>query len=326
MKTDVVCLGELLIDFVSADVDCSLAESSGFTKAPGGAPANVAAGLVKLGRKASFIGKVGRDPFGEFLTKELKDAGVEVGGMSVDEEARTTLSFIANRSSGIRDCIFYRNPGADMRLAPSDLNEASVAVGKIFHFSSVSLSLEPVRSATNQALEWAKKHGLLISYDPNLRLGLWEDEATARREIRAAFRFADLVKISEEEMEFITGFRSLEESAYDILAQGPKLVVITQGGNGCFFTDGTTSGSFPGHQVQVAETTGAGDAFVAGLLAKLTEHLERTGEIKLRVDDVAVEAIRFANAAGALATTKVGAIPAMPSEEEVLRILESANR
>jgi len=321
MTTEVISLGELLIDFVSVDVDRSLADSSGFAKAPGGAPANVAAGLAKLGRKAGFVGKVGRDPFGEYLTKVLEDAGIDVRGMSYDEEARTTLSYVANRSNGVRDCMFYRNPGADMRLAPEDLNEASFASAKAFHFGSISLGCEPVRSATLQAIEWAKKYGLLVSYDPNLRLSLWDDEEYAKREIRAAFRHADVVKISEEEMAFVTGFDTLEESASYVLRQGPKLVVVTKGGDGCYYTDGRSSGSFEGHRMNVVETTGAGDAFVAGLLTKLLERRDRTGEFVLAADEETAEAIRFANAAGALATTKVGAIPAMPTQEEVRALL-----
>lgn len=324
-STEVISLGELLIDFVSVDVDRSLAESSGFAKAPGGAPANVAAGLAKLGRKAGFIGKVGRDPFGEYLTQVLRDAGIDVSGMSYDDEARTTLSYVANRSNGVRDCMFYRNPGADMRLAPADLVETAFASAKAFHFGSISLGCEPVRSATMQALEWAKKYGLLVSYDPNLRLSLWDDEDFAKKEIRAAFRFADVVKISEEEMEFVTGFDTLEESASYILKQGPKLVVITRGGDGCYYTDGKSSGILDGHRMNVVETTGAGDAFVAGLLTKLLERRDRTGAFELVADEETAEAIRFANAAGALATTKVGAIPAMPSQDEVARLLREGN-
>ena len=322
MTTEIISLGELLIDFVSVDVDRSLADSGGFAKAPGGAPANVAAGLAKLGRKAAFIGKVGRDPFGEYLTQVLKDAGIDVGGMSLDDEARTTLSFVANRSSGVRDCMFYRNPGADMRLAPEDLNEELFASAKAFHFGSISLGCEPVRSATLQAIEWAKKHGLLVSYDPNLRLSLWDGEEDAKREIREAFRHADVVKISEEEMEFVTGFRTFEESASYILGRGPRLVVITRGGDGCYYTDGRTSGSLNGHRMNVVETTGAGDAFVAGLLTKLLERRDRGGAFVLAADEETAEAVRFANAAGALATTKVGAIPAMPAYDEVLALLD----
>ncbi|BBI32838.1 PfkB family carbohydrate kinase [Cohnella abietis] len=321
MSPEILCLGELLIDFVSVDADKSLADSSGFAKAPGGAPANVAAGLSRLGRKSGFIGKVGRDPFGEYLKQVLEDVGIDVSGMSFDEEARTTLSFVANRSDGVRDCMFYRNPGADMRLTPEDLDESMFANAKVFHFGSISLGCEPVRTATMQALEWAKRHGLLVSYDPNLRLSLWNDEELAKQEIRAAFRYADVVKISEEEMEFVTGAHTLEESASYILNQGPKLVVITKGGDGCFYTDGHTSGSFEGHQMNVVETTGAGDAFVAGLLTRLLERRDRLGRFELAVDEETIAAIKFANAAGALATTRVGAIPAMPTPDEVQTLL-----
>jgi fructokinase len=326
MQTEVLCLGELLIDFVSLDEDCSLVDSSGFLKAPGGAPANVAAGLARLGRKAGFIGKVGRDPLGQFLVQTLENFAVDVSQMRCDDYARTTLSFVANRSSGIRDCMFYRNPGADMRLSPEEISEEAIASAKVLHFGSVSLGAEPVRAATWKAIEYARKHGLLVSYDPNLRLSLWEDEEAARREIRSAFAYADIVKISEEEMEFVTSYSSLEAAAAYILAQGPKLVLITRGADGCYYTDGATSGSLDGHRVHVVETTGAGDAFVAGLLARLLERRDRVGRFVLSADEETEAAIRFANAAGALATTKVGAMPAMPTEEEVRQLLLKENK
>lgn len=321
MSTDVLCLGELLIDFVSADADCSLTDSSGFLKAAGGAPANVAAGLAKLGRRAGFIGKVGKDPFGDYLVQVLRDAGVDVSGMRFDGEARTTLSFVANRTSGERDCMFYRNPGADMRLTPGELDEGAIAAASVLHFGSVSLGAEPVRSATLQAVEWAKRHKLLISYDPNVRLSLWNDEARARQEIRAGLQYADIVKISEEEMEFVTGCGTLEESASYILSNGARLVVITRGADGCFYSDGVSSGSVAGHRVDAVETTGAGDAFVAALLYKLLERRDREGAFVLKADGQTAAAAAFANAAGALATTVVGAIPAMPTAGQVENML-----
>jgi len=322
MKPEVICIGELLIDFVSVDRDSSLVSSSGFTKAPGGAPANVAAGLARLGRSSDFIGKVGNDPFGEYLVQTLRDYQVDVSQVCFDDDARTTMSYVAVRSDGIRDAIFYRHPGADMMLRPEEISESYIASGRILHFGSVSLGAEPVREATLRTVQYAKEHGLLISYDPNLRLNLWSDEETAKREIRAAFALADVVKISEEEMEFVTGCDSLSAAAQYILSQGPRLVVITRGDQGCYYSDNTHSGSIPGHRVEVAETTGAGDAFVAGLLSRLLARADEAGEFVLAVDDQTIEAIRFANAAGALATTKVGAIPAMPTAAEVNRLLD----
>mgnify|MGYP001313731854 FL=1 len=321
MHPEVICLGELLIDFVSVDPDCSLVDSSGFSKAPGGAPANVAAGVARLGRSAGFIGKVGQDPFGAYLRRTLEQTGVDVSRLQVDEHARTTLSFVANLSSGGRDCMFYRNPGADMRLAPEEISESYLAAARVFHYGSISLGTEPSRSATLQALRYARKHGLLVSYDPNLRPSLWDNPAHAEREIRFGFANADVVKISEEEMAFVTGRQSLEAGAEFILQQGAKLVIITRGADGCYYSDGRASGRLDGHRVDAVETTGAGDAFVAGLLTRLLERRDRIGRFELAADAETVEAVRFANAAGALATTKVGAIPAMPTASEVQALL-----
>jgi len=323
LKRDVICIGELLIDFVSSKNETALMDSPGFIKAPGGAPANVAAGLSRLGRSSSFIGKVGRDPFGEFLTQTLKDYGVDTSQMIYDEHARTTLSFVAVRKDGVRDCMFYRNPGADILLKAEEISDEHLQNSKVLHFGSVSLSHEPSRSATLHAVKRAKELGLLISYDPNLRLSLWDDEARAKKEIQEAYSYADIVKISEEEMEFVTGFDNEEAAANYILSRGAQIVVISRGEHGCFYSDGKTTGEVKGHKVDVVETTGAGDAFLAGLISQLLIHHDREGTFSLQADSEMMNAIQFANAAGALATTKIGAITSMPTTDEVNQLLES---
>ncbi|WP_165861416.1 PfkB family carbohydrate kinase [Paenibacillus paeoniae] len=323
MKHDVICIGELLIDFVSSQSEASLIDSPGFIKAPGGAPANVAVGLSRLGRRSSFIGKVGRDPFGQFLTQTLHENQVDISEVIYDEDARTTLSFVAIRLDGIRDCMFYRNPGADILLRADEISDEYLGNSKVLHFGSVSLSHEPSRSATLHAVKRAKELGLLVSYDPNLRLMLWDDEEEAKREIQAAFSYADIVKISEEEMAFITGYQSEVAAANYILSKGAQLVVISRGERGCFYSDGAVTGEIEGHRIAVKETTGAGDAFVAGLLSQLLIQHDRDGQFHLKVDSNLVRAIQFANAAGALATTKIGAIPSMPTTEEVYELLQS---
>src|SRR5450756_579560 len=307
---DVICLGELLIDFVSLDRDVSLVDSSGFKKAPGGAPANVAAGVSRLGLKAGFIGKVGNDPFGSYLRNVLDNIQVDTKYLIADPDARTTLSFVAQKSDGVRDCMFYRNPGADMLLRPEELDDGYFEGAAFFHFGSISLGAEPVKSATLRAIEIAKEKGLLISYDPNLRMSLWPDEETARREINAGFLFADVVKISDEEFGFILGCETPESCAEAILAMGPKLVVVTLGPKGCFYSDGNHTGYLPTYDdVTVVETTGAGDAFVASTLAGIITRLKEGDPDALRADESFVRILTFANAAGSLATTKLGAIP-----------------
>lgn len=320
-----ISLGELLIDFVALEQDVSLMNSSGFTKAPGGAPANVAAGFAKLGGTAGFIGKVGEDPFGYYLKAVLDAIPVDTSALVFDKEARTTLSFVANHSSGIRDCVFYRNPGADMLLRSDEISELYIKQAQIFHYGSISFNTPLSKQATLQALEYAKKHGLLISYDPNLRMSLWESEELAHEEINAGFQYADLVKISEEEMEFITGRTSFEECAAYILNKGPRLVLISRGKAGCFYTDGTTSGVIGGIKVAAIETTGAGDAFMAAVLFQLSEIIEARAEVSLSIDAELLTIIQFANAAGALATTRIGAIPALPTYAEVKALLLKLN-
>ncbi len=317
-QLDIICLGELLIDFVSLDRDMSLAGSSGFKKAPGGAPANVAAGVARLGLKAGFIGKVGDDPFGAYLRNVLDELGVDTSFLMADPDARTTLSFVAQKSDGVRDCMFYRNPGADMRLRPDELDGNYFGGAAIFHFGSISLGCEPVKSATLHAIKLAREKGALISYDPNLRPSLWPDMETARREILAAFPLADIVKISEEEYGDILGVDSPEACAEAILGMGAKLVVVTLGPNGCYYSDGTHSGSLPTFgDVTVVETTGAGDAFVAATLSGIRSRLKNGDPGALRADDAFRRILFSANAAGSLATTKLGAIPSLPTLTEV---------
>ncbi len=321
---DIICLGELLIDFVSLDRDVALSESNGFTKAPGGAPANVAAGVSKLGMKAGFIGKVGDDPFGTFLRKVLDDIGVDTRYLVADPEARTTLSFVAQKSGGVRDCMFYRNPGADMLLRPEELDSAYFKGATFFHYGSISLGCEPVKSATLHAIRLARENGLLVSYDPNLRPTLWPDMETARREIVKAFPLADVVKISEEEYGPILGVDSPEACAEVILNMGPKLVVVTLGPKGCYYSDGTRTGSMPTFdEVKVVETTGAGDAFVAATLTGLAARVKKADPKALVADGQFVRIMTEANAAGSLATMKLGAIPSLPDARQVREFLSN---
>lgn len=314
---DIICLGELLIDFISMDRDTDLIHSSGFLKAPGGAPANVAVGVTRLGKTAGFIGKVGNDPFGKYLDEVLKNEQVDTEYLIFDEYARTTLSYVALKSDGVRDCMFYRNPGADMLLSESELSEDYFKENKVFHFGSISLGSELSEQATLKAIHYAKNQGALISYDPNLRLSLWENEDFAREKINEGFNYADIVKISDEEYPFITGTTTPEECAAYILAKGAKVVIVTLGGDGCYYSDGTTTGYISGNVVKVVETTGAGDSFVASILVGICNRIDKGITDVLEIDEEFIEVIQFANMAGALATTQMGAIPSLPTIEQV---------
>jgi fructokinase len=309
----VVCLGEALVDFVADVADVSLIECPGFRKAPGGAPANVAVGLARLGVPAAFLGKVGDDPFGHFLEQTFSGAGVDTRHMRFDTEARTGLAFVSLRANGERDFLFYRNPSADMLYRADEIPDEALAGCRVFHFGSLSLIQEPSRGATLDAARRAREAGALISYDPNLRPPLWPDLDTARREILAALPLADVVKVSEEEAAFLGAS----------LFQGHvRLVAATRGEGGCSLRlrDGPAV-EVPGYRVAVVDTTGAGDGFTAGMLAGL---LDRGGLDGL--EPVDLERLgRCANAVGALTCRTRGAIPALPNRAEVEALLRSAS-
>lgn len=308
-----LCIGELLIDFVSTTPDVTLAEAPGFVKAPGGAPANVAVGLAKLGIDAGFIGKVGADAFGNFLSDTLQQNSVDTAYLIAGETSRTTLAFVATRSDGMKDITFYRHPGADIQLSPDEINTSYIQSAELFHYGSVSLSHSPSREATLHAIQSAKASGAMLSYDPNLRLMLWDNADDAKHWIWKVMPYADIVKISEEEWEFVTGDTELTGGIERILGLGVTLLVVTLGERGCYYTNGIADGYVDGFAVDVVDTLGAGDAFVAAMLMQLMKH-----ENLQSLDTSLLEAImRYANAAGALATQKVGVIPALPTPPEI---------
>ncbi|MDE0010760.1 MAG: PfkB family carbohydrate kinase [Candidatus Poribacteria bacterium] len=308
-----LCIGELLIDFVSTTPDVTLAEAPGFVKAPGGAPANVAVGLAKLGIDAGFIGKVGADAFGNFLSDTLQQNSVDTAYLIAGETSRTTLAFVATRSDGMKDITFYRHPGADIQLSPDEIDTSYIQSAELFHYGSVSLSHSPSREATLHAIQSAKASGAMLSYDPNLRLMLWDNADDAKHWIWEVMPYADVVKISEEEWEFVTGDTKLTGGIERILGLGVTLLVVTLGERGCYYTNGIADGYVDGFAVDVVDTLGAGDAFVAAMLMQLMKH-----ENLQSLDTSLLEAImRYANAAGALATQKVGVIPALPTLPEI---------
>ena len=323
---DVVSLGELLIDFVATEKGVTLADSPAFAKKPGGAPANVAVGLAKLGLRSGFVGKVGDDAFGAFLRTTLEAHGVDCSHLATDAEARTTLAFVSLTPDGSPDFAFYRNPGADMRLCPADIDEAFHRAARAFHFGSISLTHPEPKAATLKAIAIAKDSRQLVSYDPNYRPALWPDPGQARAEILGGFEHADVAKVSEEEWEFVTGTPDLEAGARRLLERGVKLLVVSLGANGCWFTTASASGHVPGYTVEVAETTGSGDGFVAALLTQLIGEVGSPADIAGITVERLSEICDFANAVGALTATKVGAIPGLPTRDEALRFWEQQKR
>lgn len=313
---EVVCLGEALIDLISLEKGVSLAQARTFEKAAGGAPANVAVGLARLGVKSGFIGKVGDDAFGHFLARTLADSGVDTAALLFSQEARTALAFVSLKQNGERDFMFFRHPSADMLIQQEEINKDYIQRAKVFHFGSISLITEPSRSATLEALRCAQQHGLLVSYDPNLRLSLWPSPSEAREGIELGWQFSDVVKVSEEELAFLVGTSDPERGADQLFHSELKLLVISRGREGCYFATKEERGYVPGYRVVAVDTTGAGDGFVAGLLAGLLE-------VGFRVDsrEQLMDVLRLANAVGALTVTKRGAIPAFPARDDVSKFM-----
>ena len=329
----VLVAGEALIDMVAQQPGVPLEQVTSFERCPGGAPANVAVGLARLGVPVRFVGVVGDDPFGRFLRSFLERNGVDVSGMRVTGEALTTLAFVANREGGEREFAFYRKPGADTLLRPEDLDAGTVRRAAVLHHGTVTLADEPGRSALLAALEEARAAGVTVSLDVNYRPALWRDPARGLAEVRAAIDRADLVKVSREELALVAG-RDDREAAMRLLEAHPRiaLLVVTEGSGGSWAVgrDGQFARA-PAFRVEAVDTTGAGDAFWAALLWRLWEAAARQGvpvvEAARRMSlDEMERALRYANAAGALTVRVRGAMTALPTRSEVEAMVEAGSR
>lgn len=319
---DIVAIGELLIDFTPGgnSEDGTVL----FGRNPGGAPGNVLALAAKLGQKTALISKVGEDQFGIYLKGVLESIGVETKGIVFSKEANTTLAFVHLSSQGDRSFSFYRKPGADMLLDESEVDLQMVRNTRIFHFGTVSMTHEPSRRATLFAAKTAKENGAIISYDPNLRPPLWDSLEEAKVMIEKGLEFADILKVSNEELEFITGTADLENGSEFILNKyNIPLILVTLGPKGCFYRIGIQTGILPTYDVKTVDTTGAGDAFLGALLYQINQK----GKAVSKLDDYEIrQMVDFSNAAGSLATTKKGAIPAMPSIVDIEGCLKSVKK
>ena len=317
-------VGELLIDLVAADAEQDLGRATVFHAAAGGAPANVAVGLARLGCRSALITRVATDAFGRRLRSILEAEGVETAGLVSDAAARTPLAFVGVTEQGDRSFIFYLRGLADTTLRVDELNLALLTSAGVIHFGSVTLSSEAGRAGTLYAVEQAKEAGALVSFDPNLRPELWGDARQARSEVERALGLVDIVKVSADELEPLTGRSDPEEAATVLLTRGPSLVVVTLGPNGAYYRTTSGGGWSPGFAVPVIDTTGAGDGFMAGLLTAL----RREADPLASICDATVlhRTVEFANAAGALTTTHYGAIPALPRLGAVKGLLAEQRR
>ena len=308
---DVTALGELLIDFTESGMSPQgnpLLEAN-----PGGAPCNVLAMLAKLGHRTAFVGKVGADMFGRRLRQVVTDAGIDTSGLVEDQQVNTTLAFVHTFEDGDRDFSFYRNPGADMMLTTADVKEELLTDCRIFHFGSLSMTAEGCRKATEVSVARAKQAGALISFDPNLREPLWDSLETAKERILYGLTQCDILKISDNEIEWLTGEKDYKKAAA-ILKERYRipLILVSLGKNGSMaFSDGAFA-QMPGYRVNTIETTGAGDTFCACVLHYILENGFRAYS-----EEELTELLRFANGAAALVTTRKGALSVMPAKDEV---------
>lgn len=310
---DVAALGELLIDFT-----CLSTDADGYpTMAahPGGAPANYLAALTKFGAKTAMIGKVGSDAFGRLLIKTLKGAGIDTRGMLVSDDVFTTLAFVTLDDSGDREFSFARKPGADTQFRFDEIDLSVIDASKVLHFGTLSMTNEPARDATYKAVEYAAGHGKLISFDPNLRKPLWNDLDEAKRQMLWGLRHADVVKISDEETEFLFSLAPEEAAKHIIDSFGVRLVYVTCGAEGCFYRTKTASGFVKALSgIAVKDTTGAGDIFGGSAMYGLL----RAGGVPEKLTAEELENIvSFACASAGLSTTKAGGISSVPELGEV---------
>lgn len=305
---DIVSLGELLVDFAPAGERTYQANA-------GGAPANVLAAAARLGKKAACITMVGQDGFGDMLVKDLAAAGVDTSAIRRTKDACTTLAFVSLDAQGDRSFTFVRRPGADMLLSVNDVDFSLIESAKIFGFGSVSMTDEPSRSATLEAAKFAKEHGVTTAYDPNLRPLLWKNLEEAKKVMSEGLRYADIIKISEEELEFLTGISDLESGSQKIMEYGPKLVFITLGPKGCFFRCKAGTGRLPAYDTKVVDTTGSGDAFLGGVLTAILDRgIERLDSFTLEEMNTVAD---YGSRAGSLAASQKGGIPSMPDRAKM---------
>lgn len=312
---DVIAMGELLIDFTMDGK--SQQGNNMFEACPGGAPCNVLAMLNKLGKRTAFLGKVGRDQFGVLLKDTLDEAGIDTSNLQMDSEVNTTLAFVHTFPDGDREFSFYRNPGADMMLTEEEIDPEFIKKARLLHFGTLSMTHDGVRGATKKALKIARENGLLISFDPNLRPPLWSSLELAKEQMEYGFQYCDILKISDNEIQFVTGLEDYDEGIKYLQEKyNIPLILLTLGKDGsrAYYKEMRVERS--GFSMDTIETTGAGDTFCGSSLNFVLEY-GIDGMTEERLADM----LTFANGAAALITTRKGAIRSMPERDEVLAVV-----
>ena len=307
---DILTIGEVLIDLTQTGRDEKGIPQ--FAANPGGAPANLAVAASRLEAKTAFIGKVGADGFGRYLSDVLTQNGVDASGVAVDRQHPTTMAVVSVDASGERDFSFYRGANADVMLSKEDIPDAALEQAKIVHFGSVSLTADPSRSATLDAVGRAKAMGKTITYDPNYRANLWPDQDTAVAQMKAPLDLVDILKVSDEELPLLTGTTDCESGTAQLAAHGIGLIFVTLGPDGVFYRMGDKTGHVAGVPCKVGDTNGAGDTFFGAALSKLCKE-----DLKALTVEKLEGILAFANRAASITTSRHGAIPAMPTLEEM---------
>lgn len=319
-RFDVCALGELLIDFTENGTS---SQGNPIMEAnPGGAPCNVLAMLNKLGYKTAFIGKIGDDIFGRQLKKVVENVGINTEGLVTDKAVNTTLAFVHTLPGGDREFSFYRNPGADMMLSEADVNKQIISDSRIFHFGSLSMTSEICEAATKKAVLAAKKNGLIISFDPNLRENLWDSLDKAKEKIEYGITNCDILKISDNEIQWFTGEQDFDRAVENLRSRydNIKLLLLSLGKDGSRAYSGENSAYAPAAPANTIETTGAGDTFCGAILSKVLEHGLRDYS-QQELSDMLI----YANTAAAVVTERKGALKVMPEPNEIIDRMRRSN-
>jgi fructokinase len=314
-----ISIGEALIDFVPLQKGVPLSEVLQFKRVAGGAPANVCACVSKLGVESILLTQLGMDGFGDHIINELQKVNVNVNHVKRTNKANTGLAFVSLKEDGDREFSFYRDPSADLLMSKEDIDKTIFSYGDILHFCSVDLVDSPMKETHNYVLKIARENGCLISFDPNVRLPLWEDHNKYKSVINEYIGLADILKISDEELEFITGTSNIEEALSDLFRENVKVIIYTKGPEGAVVYTKTNQYSHNGFKVIAVDTTGAGDSFIGAFIFKILD-------LKIDVNELTnysyTQIVAFANGVGAIVASKMGAIPSMPTKLEVKAFIE----
>ena len=312
-------IGEALIDFIPVQKGCALKNVDAFERVCGGAPCNVAAAVAKLGGKSRMITQLGRDAFGDYIVQTLNEIGVDTVSVLRTDKANTSLAFVSLKADGDRDFTFYRKPGADMLLESCDLKKEWLEDVGVLHFCSVALVDSPMRQTHIKAIELAEKNGAVISFDPNIRLPLWESPNECRETVREFCKYADILKISDEGLEFITGEKNFQSASKQLFEKHGKLKVIlfSKGKAGAEIVTRVSGAEAPALTVKVADTTGAGDSIIGAFLYCLTRDEITPMKLKELSEETLSEYLSFANYYSSLSVTRKGAIASYGTLEDL---------